>query len=187
MESRAKLLGHPVHPLLVAFPLGLLVTAVIFDVIRLVTGVTDFDIAAYWCIAGGVGGGVAAAVFGLWDWAAIPASTRAKRIGAWHGAGNAIALALFAVSWWLRAGSTGYTPGVAAFVLSLAAGIMAVTGWLGGELVHRLGVGADPGANLDAPSSLAAPPADAADDASGIRTPGTRGARATQLPRWSGW
>jgi uncharacterized membrane protein len=41
MESRAKLLGHPIHPILIAFPLGLLVTAVIFDVVQLASGVTE--------------------------------------------------------------------------------------------------------------------------------------------------
>lgn len=56
-------------------------------------------------------------------------------------------VALFAVSWWLRSGSAGYVPGMAAFLLSLVAvGIGAVSGWLGGELVDRLGVGVDRGA-----------------------------------------
>jgi uncharacterized membrane protein len=178
MESRAKLLGHPIHPILIAFPLGLLVTAVIFDVVQLASGVTEFSIAAYWCIAVGVLGGLAAAVFGIWDWVAIPSGTRAKRVGAWHGGANVVAVVLFAVSWWLRAGNADYTPGMPAFLLSLVAvGIMGVSGWLGGELVHRLGVGSDPGANLDAPSSLSGRPAGEGTVAAG-RAPGTWGSRA---------
>jgi uncharacterized membrane protein len=61
MESRAKLLGHAIHPMLIVFPLGLLVTAVIFDVVRIVTGDATFAAVAFWCIAAGVLGGLLAA------------------------------------------------------------------------------------------------------------------------------
>ncbi|HYP39865.1 MAG TPA: hypothetical protein VEX13_05850, partial [Chloroflexia bacterium] len=51
-------------------------------------------------------------------------------------------------------------PGTLGFVLALIAVVIAlVTGWLGGELVDRLGVGVDQGANLNAPSSLSGQPA----------------------------
>jgi uncharacterized membrane protein len=95
-----------------------------------------------------------AAVFGLVDWLAIPKGTRAKRIGALHGIGNVIVTGLFAVSWLLRY-DTPTAPGALAIVLSIAGvGLALVTGWLGGELVDRLGVGVDDDAHLDAPSSL---------------------------------
>jgi uncharacterized membrane protein len=65
-----------------------------------------------------------------------------------------IVLLLFAVSWWLRRGAP-QEPMMLAYILSFAGAITAlVTGWLGGELVDRLAVGVDPGANVDAPSSL---------------------------------
>ncbi|HEU5315573.1 MAG TPA: DUF2231 domain-containing protein [Chloroflexota bacterium] len=160
MESKAKLLGHPIHPMLIVFPLGLLVTSLIFDVIQMLTGTTDLSVAAFWAIAAGIVGGLAAALFGLIDWLAIPGGTRAKSIGLWHGIGNVVVVALFAVSWLLRSGSAGYAPDMIAFGLSLAAVLIgAVTGWLGGELVDRLGVGVDPGAHLNAPSSLSDRPA----------------------------
>ena len=105
-------------------------------------------------IAAGVVTGLLAAPFGAIDWVAIPSGTRAKRIGAVHGIGNVIVVLLFAGSWLMR----GETPAAAApfaLVLSFAAGSLALfTGWLGGELVDRLGVGVDDGAHLDAPSSL---------------------------------
>ena len=160
MESRAKLLGHPIHPMLIVFPLGLLVTSLIFDVVQMVTGSADFSVAAYWAIAAGIIGGLIAAVFGLIDWLAIPGGTRAKGIGLWHGIGNVVVVALFAGSWLLRSGSAGYVPDMVAFGLSLIAVVIgAVTGWLGGELVDRLGVGVDRGAHLDSPSSLSGRPA----------------------------
>jgi uncharacterized membrane protein len=154
MESKAKVAGHAVHPMLVAFPIGLLLTALIFDIIYLVSNEPRWAEASWYMIAAGVIGGLAAAIPGLIDWFAIPASTRAKRIGLIHAIGNVVVLGLFFLSWLLRADAPGALPAEAIAAEFLGAGIMAVTGWLGGELVNRLGVGVDDGAHLDAPSSL---------------------------------
>ena len=154
MESRAKLLGHPIHQMLIVFPLGLLAMALVFDIIHLATGVALWATVSYWMIAAGIIGGLVAAPFGLIDWLAIPAGTRAKRIGAWHGGGNLIVVALYAASWWMRRPAPD-NPMMVAYVASFCGGLIAlVTGWLGGELVDRLSVGVDPGAHVDAPSSL---------------------------------
>ena len=159
MESRAKLLGHPIHPMLIVFPLGLLGMAVIFDIIRLIFGTTELALASYYMIAAGIITGLLAALFGLVDWLAIPHGTRAKSIGAWHGIGNVVIVVLFAGSWWLRRGAPD-DPSALAFVLGLIGlGLALLTGWLGGELVDRLGIGVDDGANVDAPSSLSGAPA----------------------------
>src|SRR5581483_3248423 len=98
MESRAKLAGHPIHPMLIVFPLGLLAMAVVFDIVHFVTGSAGAATAAFWDIGAGVLMGLLAALFGLWDWLAIPGGTRAKFIGAWHGAGNVVVVVLFALS-----------------------------------------------------------------------------------------
>ena len=157
MDSRAKLLGHPVHQMLIVFPLGLLAMAVIFDVLAVALGDGYWSEIAYWMIAAGVVTGLLAAPFGTIDWIAIPSGTRAKRLGAVHGIGNVVVVLLFAVSWWMR-GPAPAEPAALALVLSFAGGGLALfTGWLGGELVDRLGVGVDEGAHLDAPSSLTAP------------------------------
>jgi len=159
MESKAKLLGHPVHPMLIVFPLGLLATAVLFDILYLITGNDLFPIVSYWNITAGILGGLAAALFGFIDWLAIPRGTRAKSVGAWHGLGNVTVVVLFFLSWLLRQNTVNYEPGGLALALSLVgASLAVVTGWLGGELVDRLGVGVDPGAHLNAPSSLSERP-----------------------------
>lgn len=159
MEARAKLFGHPVHQMLIVLPLGLLVGVVIFDLLHLFTGGGQWATVAYWLIPVGVLSGLAAAVFGFLDWTKIPSGTRARRVGLLHGAGNVVVVALFAASWWIR-GDALAEPGTWALALSLSAGALAmVTGWLGGELVDRLGVGVDDGAHLDAPSSLSGRPA----------------------------
>ena len=154
MESRAKLFGHPIHQMLIVFPLGLLAMALIFDVIHLASGNGYWSEIAYWMIAAGVISGLVAAPFGFIDWLAIPAGTRAKRIGALHGGGNLVVVVLYAASWLLRRGAP-QEPMMIAYMLSFAGGILALfTGWLGGELVDRLSVGVDPGAHVNAPSSL---------------------------------
>jgi uncharacterized membrane protein len=159
MQAKARFLGHPVHPMLIVFPLGLLTSAVILDVVHLIRGGTLSAELSFWLIAGGVIGGLAAALFGLIDWLAIPGATRARRIGLLHGLGNVVVVALFAGSWLLRRDAPTM-PTTLALVLSFAGGALALmTGWLGGELVDRLGIGVDEGAHVDAPSSLSGRPA----------------------------
>lgn len=155
METRIKVLGHPVHPMLIVYPLALFSVAVLFDVLYLTSGNEDFAVVAYWTISAGIVGGLLAALFGLVDWLAIPTGTRAKRIGLWHGVGNAAVVTLFVVSWLLRQPDSGYQPNVLPFVLGLVAVAFAlVTAWLGGELVYRLSVAVDNDAHLDATNSL---------------------------------
>lgn len=154
MESRAKLLGHPIHQMLIVFPVGLLATAAIFDAIHLATDGVRWAEVAYYMIAAGIIGGAVAAPFGTIDWLGVPHGTRAKRVGAIHGAGNVAVLAMFAASWLLRRDAPA-APETSALVLSFAGAALALaTAWLGGELVDRLGVGVDDGAHLDAPNSL---------------------------------
>jgi uncharacterized membrane protein len=149
-----KIAGHPVHPMLIVFPLGLLATAAIFDIITLSTSDSKWSTMAWYMIAAGIIGGLLAAVFGLIDWIGIPSNTRAKAIGLWHGGLNVLVVLLFAGSWLLRRPEPA-SPSSLALALSFAAVVIAVVaGWFGGELVDRLGVGVDKGANLNAPSSL---------------------------------
>ena len=156
MESKAKLFGHPIHTMLIVFPLGLLATALIFDVVQLITGDGFWSELSYWMIAAGVVSGLVAAPFGLVDWLAIPWRTRAKRIGAIHGAGNVFVIGLYGISWLMRMGNPA-APETPALAMSfLGGGLAVITGWLGGELVNRLSVGVDEGAHLNAPSSLSA-------------------------------
>jgi uncharacterized membrane protein len=154
MESRARLLGHPVHQQIVAFPLGLLATALLFDLVYLVGGNGTMAFVSYCLISVGLLTGLVAAPFGTIDWMAIPGGTRAKRVGLLHGVGNLVVMGLFLGSWLLRHGAPD-SPESGAFVLSFAAGALTlVTAWLGGELVSRLGVGVSDRAGLDAGSSL---------------------------------
>jgi uncharacterized membrane protein len=141
--------------MLIVFPLGLLGGSIIFDIAYLVTRAGHWAEMAFWMIAAGIVSGLLAAVFGAIDWSAIPSGTRAKAIGLWHGLGNVVVVGLFTAGWLLRRPAP-QSPGTLAIALSfVGVGLALVTGWLGGELVDRLGIGVDEGAHADAPSSLA--------------------------------
>ena len=171
MESRVKLFGHPIHPMLIVLPLGLLSIGVLFDVLYLVTGTEEFAAVAYWNISVGILGGLLAAIFGFLDWWAIPKDTRARRIGLWHGVGNFVIVLLFIVSWLMRQSDIAYAPNLLPFLLGvIGVGLALVTAWLGGELVYRLRVAVDDDAHLDASSSLTR---------EGVVSAGERGGSAT--------
>lgn len=162
MESKTKLFGHPIHPMLIVIPLGLFIGTIITDTIDLINGNAALAQVSFFNISIGIIGGLLAALFGFLDWRVIPLNTRAKQIGAWHGIGNVVVVLMFAVSWWLRRDSINYEPSQLALTFSYGAILLGVlTAWLGGELVYRLSVGVDNGANLDAPSSLSDRPATA--------------------------
>lgn len=158
MEAKAKLLGHPIHQMLIVLPLGLLSTAVIFDIIHLLGGGIQWAAVAYWIIGAGVIAGLLSAPFGFIDWLGIPAGTRAKRIGAIHGIGNVVVVLLFALSWFIRRPAPEAPPSTAYVFSFFGFAVAAFTGWLGGELVGRLGVGVHAGAHVNAPSSLSGGP-----------------------------
>jgi uncharacterized membrane protein len=152
-----KFLGHPVHPILVVFPIGLLITAVGFDLAYAFTQQPGFAFAAFWCMLVGVALGVLAGLVGLLDWFNTKPKSRSRRVGAWHGLGNLAVELLFAYSLYLRQQVPGFIPTGSAPAFAYAgAALLLVTGWLGGELVYRLGEAVDKGAHPNAPSSLTA-------------------------------
>ncbi len=154
MKEGAKFLGHSIHPIMIVFPLGLLSTAVLFDVANLFFNNQSFAVVTYWMIFAGLIGGALAAFFGWIDWFAIASGTRAKSVGLYHGLLMAFVLVLFAASLYFRH-ADGYPVTTNAFALSGFGFVLAlIGGWLGGELVERLGVGVHPGANTNAPNSL---------------------------------
>ena len=99
MESKARVLGRPIHQMLIVFPLGLLATAVAFDIVGFLGSDAERFRISFWIMSAGIIGGLLPAVFGLADWLAISSGTRAQRIGLWHGSGNVVIVLLFIVNW----------------------------------------------------------------------------------------
>jgi uncharacterized membrane protein len=155
MESRAKLLGHPVHQMLIPLPAGLFIVASVLDIVGVFVTWTWLPTVTYWNIAFGIVTALLAALFGAIDYTRIPGGTRAKRVATLHGISNVTAVVMFSAALWVRSDVLHRVATLPALVLEIAAfALLGVAGWMGGELVDRLGVGVDDGAHLDAPSSL---------------------------------
>lgn len=138
MHARARILGHPIHQILIVFPLGLLATSFFFDLAWLARRNEQLAIVAWWLILAGVVGGAVAAVFGLVDWLGIPRGTRARRVGALHGGGMGVVAVLYAASWALRRDAPADPDGAAILLSATGVLLTVVTGWLGGELAERM-------------------------------------------------
>ena len=121
MESRLKVLGHPVHPMLVMFPVALLVTGTLFDVVDTVGGPDFLGEVAYWNITVGLIGGLLAAAAGAFDLLAIPAGTRAKRVALTHAAANVAVILLFAAVWAVRLNADSRAAGGALIAIEVVA------------------------------------------------------------------
>jgi len=162
IPSRAKLLGHAAHPMLIVVPLGMFVGAEVFDAVYFFGGKSNptWATIAYWMTVVGLIGGLVAAVPGWIDWFGIPSGTRAKAVGLVHGLGNGLGvLGLYGTSWWFRKDDPANPPDLALLLGVCGFALGGVTAWLGGELIERLGISVHPGANPNAPNSLSGRPA----------------------------
>lgn len=147
MASPASIGGHPIHPMIIPFPIALWVFSLVADVIYMWRGNLVWrDWIAFYALLGGIIGAVAAAVFGIVDWLAIK-DREVKKVADWHARLNVIALLVFAASFYLRtAGGLQWVGGSYTIpVLLSVVGVILITisGWLGGELVFRHGVAVD--------------------------------------------
>ena len=147
MASRASIGGHPIHPMLIPFPIGLLVFSFIPDLIFLWRGNPIWrDYVAFYTMLAGIIGAAAAAVPGLIDWATLT-DRAAVKVANWHARVNIITLLIFVASFYLRTTSgAGWIPNLPMlpFVLSIIGVIgLGIAGWLGGQLVFHHGVAVD--------------------------------------------
>lgn len=144
MRSKASFAGHPIHPMLIPFPLALWATSFAVDVLFYFLRHPTLLIISKFMIAAGCLGAIAAAIPGIIDWLAIK-NGEVKRVANWHARLNIAALVVFAISFFLRLGSYSELVGrrlTVPFLLSLLGVIMiSISGWLGGELAFRYGVG----------------------------------------------
>ncbi|WP_250002282.1 DUF2231 domain-containing protein [Actinoplanes sp. M2I2] len=136
MESRLKIAGQAVQPILVLFPLGLFAMAVIFDLANLLGAPAIVGSLAYWNLVAGLVGGIAAAIASAIDLAFVRRAD-AKRIGVLRVLLNMGVLFLFAVIVMVRVGDPDRQAGVGLFLLELIA--LAISGfgaWFAGELAN---------------------------------------------------
>ncbi len=143
MKSKANFKGHPLHPILVSFPIAFLIGTLIFDVLGLVYDRNNFYTTAMYLEIAGIGFALLAAVPGIIDYIfVIPPKSSAKKRGATHGLINITMVIIFSVALLLR------QKGDASFMIIIGleiAGVilLSIAGWLGGTLVFRNQIGVD--------------------------------------------
>ncbi|MCL5279379.1 MAG: DUF2231 domain-containing protein [Planctomycetes bacterium] len=139
MSTRASIHRHPIHPMLVVFPLGLWIFAFVCYVVYFANAGASWRIASLYAMAGGIIGAVLAAVPGLIDLLTLWKS-RVWITGLSHMIANVTGLVLFIIAFVL--GISRAAPSVATLVLSIL-GLIAISigGWLGGAMVYVHGVG----------------------------------------------
>lgn len=149
LRSPASIRAHPIHPMLIPMPIGLLVGALIADLLYAVFGDPFFAQMAVWLVGGGLLIGALAAVFGIVDFAVHP---RARNQAGWiHAIGNGavLVLALANLVWRLMAIDLAAAVLPWGLALSAVTGVLLmVTGWYGGELAYRYLIGVRPHADL---------------------------------------
>jgi uncharacterized membrane protein len=130
--------------MLIPFPLALWTTSFVVDILFYFLRHPTLLVIAKFRLAAGCLGAIAAAIPGIIDWLAIK-NGDVKRVANWHARLNIAALVVFAISLFLRLGRYSELVGrklTIPFLLSLAGMILiSISGWLGGELVFRYGMG----------------------------------------------
>jgi uncharacterized membrane protein len=139
MSTPASVAKHPLHPMVVVFPIGLWIFSLISDFVFLLGGDARWNDVAFYTMAGGLIGALLAAAPGLIDMFSI-SDPKVGKIARNHMVFNLIAVAIFGLSFYLR---LDHTPGAALPVVLSVAGVLliAVSGWLGGEMVYVHGIG----------------------------------------------
>ena len=139
MRTPANIAKHPIHPMLVAIPIGLWIFSLACDVIRLMGATSpNWQVAAYYTLVGGILGALLAAVPGFIDMLSLPRGI--KRIALIHMAINLTVVGLYVWNAYLRKHG-GLDLGV--WLSFIAVGLLAVSGWLGGKMVYVHGVAVD--------------------------------------------
>lgn len=147
MASTASIGGHPVHPMLVAFPIGLWSTSFAADLVFYFVRHNSLQLISKFMLAAGCLGALAAAVPGFIDKLGLKEPS-VKRIANYHAILNVVALLVFATSLYLRtrAGAplVDYHLRIPFLISFFGMILISVSGWLGGELIYKHGVGVTP-------------------------------------------
>lgn len=139
MSTRVTVAGHPIHPMLVTLPIGLWVFSMICDFVFLYGGDSRWEVTAYFTLGAGIVGALVAAVPGLLDLLGLR-DARAARVGTYHMILNLAIVAIQAANFWMRMQDDGSADVVPRAISIVAVAALIASGWLGGHLVHVLGV-----------------------------------------------
>lgn len=138
MRTPANIAKHPIHPMLVAIPIGLWIFSFACDLIHALGGTSpNWEVAALYSMIGGIAGALLAAIPGVIDLLSLPSGI--KRIGLIHMGINLTVVVLYCVNAWMR--TSGGRPAESMIWLSaISIGLLVISGWLGGKMVYVHGV-----------------------------------------------
>lgn len=155
MRSRAHIKTHPLHPILVAFPIAFFTGTLVFDILAFARNDENLTNTAYYLLISGIAMALIAAVPGFIDFLhTVPPASSAKKRAAKHAVLNLCVVALFGSSLIYRTGIESPAPGVIITLEGAGFILMNVAGWLGGTLVHRNQIGIDPRYAFVEPSNV---------------------------------
>jgi uncharacterized membrane protein len=159
MRTPANIGGHPVHPMLIPFPFALWTFSLVADAIYYFfdhNALSVWDDVAFYTMAGGTVGALAAAVPGIIDYFSIK-DPRASKMAAWHARLNVLALLIFGADLYLRTNKGSDLVGrrltIPVLLSILGIILISISGWLGGEMVYKHAVAVDTGEG-DKPARL---------------------------------
>lgn len=144
MHTPASIFKHPIHPMLIVFPIGLWIFSLVCDLIRVAGASSDaWATVAFYSMVGGLIGALCAAIPGFIDLLYYKGGVPpVKKIALTHMAINLTAVVLYAINIGLRAsGTAGSSVPVVLSIIGVA--LIFVSGWLGGQMVHVYGVGVE--------------------------------------------
>jgi len=151
VRSKARLGSHPLHPMLIPFPLAFLTGAFLFHLIGTIYDAENWWITGAHLTVAGILAALVAAIPGLIDYfRAIPHDTRAKRRGRYHMTVNLLAVLLFAVSLLLRGKAETRPDEMVLILQGLGLALLGIGGWLGGSLVYHNHIGVPEASDAEA-------------------------------------
>jgi len=161
-QSTAKVAGHPIHPMLIPFPIAFFVATFVCDLVYWQTASAAWATAATWLLGAGIIMAALAAIAGLTD-VLGDQRIRALNDAWWHAGGNVTVVLMEIYNWYAR-----YSEGASAIVpMGLVLSLIVVctllfTGWKGWEMVYRYRVGVAEEMSAYSPSTTASAPRRAA-------------------------
>ena len=139
MRTPANIAKHPIHPMLVAIPIGLWVFSLVCDLVLLFGGTSEnWAIVARYTMVGGIIGALIAALPGFIDMLALPVAGQTPRV--MHMSINLTVVALYVVNVYLRYRVGGIEARTPVWLSVIAIAMLLVSGWLGGKMVYVHGV-----------------------------------------------
>jgi len=140
MKSTAQFKGHPIHPILVAFPIAFFTATFVFDVVGWIFNPFYFTLAYYIGIAGVITG-LLAAIPGIIDYFfTVPPDSSAKKRGAKHGLLNVTNVIIFLLVWVYRR-QPDPEPMIIIAAEAIGFILLLIAGWMGGVLVYTNQIG----------------------------------------------